>query len=102
MIAENVSWWNQNDSFDGKTGIGCGTARGEARDLLAGRRAYWVSEQSCSFIDDRSVGRNPAVPISGTLHRCSAAGAWEEYFKPFTYPHPFRGPAAPGEPKMIR
>ena len=37
-IAENVSWWNQNDNFDGRTGIGCGTARSEAGEVLAGRR----------------------------------------------------------------
>ena len=100
-IAENVSWWNHNDSFDGRAGIGCGTLAARPATCSPGV-AYWVSEQSCSYIDDRSVGRNPAIPISGTLHRCSAAGTWEEYFTPFTYPHPFRGPAPPGEPKMIR
>ena len=100
-LAENLSWWNQNDKFDGKTGIGCGTLAARPAICSPGV-GYWASGQSCSFIDNRSVGRNPSVPISGTLYRCTAVGAWEEYFKPFTYPHPFRGPAAPGGPKMIR
>jgi hypothetical protein len=67
---ENVHFWNHNASFDGTTGVGVG--------LLAARPAactkgvgYWATDTE-------------------TLYRSSATNTWEEYYKPYTYPHPLR------------
>jgi hypothetical protein len=92
VIAEDSEFYNHNVNFDGTTGVGCG--------LLADRPAtctpgvgYWATEQSCTGVDDASVGAHPETPVSGTLYKCTAPNTWEAYYTPYTYPHPLRGEA---------
>jgi hypothetical protein len=92
VIAEDSEFYNHNVDFDGTTGVGCG--------LLADRPAtctpgvgYWATEQSCTGVDDASVGAHPETPVSGTLYKCTAPNTWEAYYTPYTYPHPLRGEA---------
>jgi hypothetical protein len=77
----NRDAWVQGASFDGTTGVGMG--------LLAARPAtctkgvgYWATDTK-------------------TLYRAAATNTWEEYYKPYTYPHPLREEGEEMENKTI-
>ena len=88
------SYWAQEPTgtFDGTGntggGVGCGTLANRPPTCTAGV-GYWATNQSCSDLTGM-VGANPSTPIDGTLYKCNASGQWEEYYKPYTYPHPLR------------
>jgi len=65
----NLDCWKQVAAFDGTSGVGAG--------LLAGRPATGTAGVGYWATDTR------------TLYRWTA-GKWEEYYKPYTYPHPLR------------
>jgi hypothetical protein len=92
LIAEDVDVFWQKSSFDGTSGVGCGTLADRPVTCTAGV-AYWATEQSCTTIDDANVGAHPTAPISGTLYKCITPNTWTEYYTPYTYPHPLRGEA---------
>lgn len=81
------------DYFDDKTnsGVRCGTLANIPTTCTAGQ-GYWATMQSCSNLAGM-VGTNPATPLSGTLYKCIATNTWAAFYKPYTYPHPFRGDA---------
>lgn len=85
-ITENVDYFNYNASFDGTTGIGCGTVANLPATCTTGV-GYWATTQSCSDMTGM-VGANPAAPISGTLYKCTSTNTWTAYYTPYTYPHP--------------
>jgi hypothetical protein len=80
-------------SFDGSSGVGCGTLANRPASASKIGVAYWATNQSCSVIDDY-VGVDPTLPISGTLYVWNGSG-WEKHFTPYTYPHPRRKPEKP-------
>jgi hypothetical protein len=94
-IIANVDVFVQGASFDGTTGVGCGTltALQEAAyytSCTAGV-GYWATTQSCTDLTNM-VGKSPSSTISGTLYKCNATGnGWDVLFSPYTYPHPLRG-----------
>lgn len=106
-ISENREWWNHKTSFDGTSGMGCGTLANRPPTCTTGV-GYWATNQSCSDLTGM-VGKNPATPISGTLYKCTAPNTWAAYYKPYTYPHPLRtedlpapsGPATPTGLKLL-
>jgi hypothetical protein len=66
----NREFWWEGGTFNGTSGVGFG--------LLAARPAtcttgvgYWATDTK-------------------TLYRAAATNTWEEYYKPYTYPHPLR------------
>jgi hypothetical protein len=93
VIAENSEFYNQKIDFDGTAGVGCGPLSARPVTCTTGV-GYWATEQSCTGIDDASVGAHPTTPISGTLYKCMAPDTWTAYYTPYTYPHPLRGEAA--------
>jgi hypothetical protein len=92
VIAENSEFYNHNPDFDGTTGVGCGLLSSLPATCTQGV-GYWATEQSCTGIDEASVGAHPITPISGTLYKCTAPDTWEAYYTPYTYPHPLRSEA---------
>ena len=86
-LAENVDFWNQNTSFDGLSGIGCGNLSSMPATCTVGV-GYWVTEQNCSGVDATNIGINPTTQIDGTLYKCTATDTWSAYYVPFDYPHP--------------
>jgi hypothetical protein len=98
-LAENSNFWADDISFDGITGIGCGTLAARPPTCVGGT-GYWATDQSCSNLTGL-LGANPTTPISGTLYKCTAPNTWTSYYAPYTYPHPLRigadttPPAAP-------
>ena len=94
-LVQNREWWEQGASFDGTSGVGCGTLatlQGAAyyTECTAGV-GYWATDQSCADLTGL-VGANPATPISGTLYKCNATGdGWDSYYTLYDYPHPLRG-----------
>ena len=99
-IDENSDWWQDDTSFDGNAGIGCGTLS-QMQDISTCTEgvAFWVTTQSCSDLTGM-VGKDPSTPIAGTLYRCNGSNQWIEYYKPYTYPHPLRG-GNPPQPQYL-
>ena len=88
VVNENSEYFKYNASFDGSTGIGCGTLASRPATCTTGV-AYWATNQSCSNLTGM-VGKNPGTAISGTLYKCTATNTWTPYYTPYTYPHPLR------------
>jgi len=87
-IIANRDYYYTNASFDGTTGVGCGTLASRPATCTTGV-GYWATDQSCSSLTGL-VGASPATPISGTLYKCTATDTWTSYYTPYTYPHPLR------------
>lgn len=94
----NEDYWLYTESFNGTSGVGCGTTR---PGTCTTGTAFWETSQSCSTLADY-IGTTPTTPISGTLYKCTATDTWTEYYEPYTYPHPLRTEAydivAPASP----
>jgi hypothetical protein len=84
----NRDFWAQGDTFNGTSGVGCGTLASRPSTCTTGV-GYWATNQSCSDLTGL-VGANPTTPISGTLYKCTATNTWTAYYTPYTYPHPLR------------
>lgn len=87
-LVENREFWNYNASFDGTTGMGCGTLAARPVTCTVGV-GYWATNQSCTDLTGM-VGASPAAPISGTLYRCTSTNVWTAHYTPYAYPHPLR------------
>ena len=102
-ILANRDYYDYNTSFNGTSGVGCGTLAARPVTCTAGV-GYWATNQSCSNLTGL-VGANPIAPISGTLYKCTATDVWEEYYTPYVYPHPLSGNAtitiADSDPKSV-
>jgi hypothetical protein len=85
-LAENVDFWQDAASFNGTSGVGCGTLANRPTTCTPGV-AYWATNQSCTDLTGM-VGAHPATPISGTLYKCIAANTWDSGSSPLPYPHP--------------
>jgi hypothetical protein len=93
-IQENRDYYTHTASFNGTSGVGCGTLANlqsaEYYDDCEPGVGYWATNQKCDDLTGM-VGVNPSTPISGTLYKCNAEGTgWEPYYTPYTYPHPLR------------
>jgi len=88
-INENDEFFDFDTSFDGTSGVGCGTLANRPATCTTGV-GYWATDQSCSDLSG-VVGVNPTTPISGMLYKCTATNTWTAYYTPYTYPHPLRG-----------
>jgi hypothetical protein len=66
----NLDCWKQVDSFDGTSGMGVGPLAARPTSGVSGV-GYWATDAK-------------------TLYRWSSNIGWEEYYKPYTYPHPMR------------
>lgn len=99
LVADR-DFYNYTTSFNGTTGVGCGTLASRPATCTTGV-GYWATNQSCTDLTGMT-GKDPATPISGVLYKCTATNTWTEYYTPYTYPHPLRtevadivSPAAP-------
>jgi len=63
-------WWEQR-SFDGLSGVGVGPLAARPSTATKVGVGYWATDAK-------------------TLYRWTAAGGWEEFYKPYAYPHPLR------------
>jgi len=88
VLVENLTHWQQAESFDGTSGIGCGTSSARPIKCTAGV-AYWETNQSCTNLAGMT-GANPTSPISGTLYKCTTTNTWTQAYIPYKYPHPLR------------
>jgi len=93
-IAQNQDFWIHNPSYNGTTEIGVGCGSSLPSNCTTGD-GFWVTNQSCNSISDDNVGMDPTTPITGTFYKCTSTDTWEEYYTPYTYPHPLRNPSAP-------
>lgn len=95
-IQEDRDYYIQGSSFDGTSGVGCGTLANRPATCTTGV-AYWATNQSnCSDLtgyvgDSTQRTSGIATKIEGSLYKC-VANAWEETpsYTPYTYPHPLR------------
>jgi hypothetical protein len=89
-IVADRDYYTHNASFNGTSGVGCGTLANRPATCTTGT-AYWATDQSCTDMTGM-VGKAPSTPISGSLYKC-VDNAWEETasYTPYTYPHPLRG-----------
>jgi hypothetical protein len=102
-LTANLHYFNYNTSFDGTTGVGCGTFAAMMTILpCTNGTAVWVpnplldTSSSCYDLDGWT-GRNNAKAASvngkiGKLYQCQN-NTWVEFYEPYTYPHPLRGGA---------
>jgi len=82
----NRDYFNYTSSFNGTSGVGCGTLASRPSTCTTGV-GYWATNQSCTDLSGM-MGANPATPISGTLYKCTATNTWTSYYTPYAYPHP--------------
>jgi hypothetical protein len=102
-LRENVDFWQDNPSFNGESGIGCGPLSSRPHACAVGT-GYWATNQSCANLAGM-VGDRPSSPISGKLYRCVSSNTWDSGVSPLTYPHPLRSPSPPAgvlPPKNLR
>jgi hypothetical protein len=88
-IAVNRDYYTEGASFNGTSGVGCGTLAAIPATCTTGV-GYWATNQSCSSFTGQ-IGANPATPFSGTLYKCTSTNTWTSYYTPYTYPHPLQG-----------
>ncbi|HUV26573.1 MAG TPA: hypothetical protein VMW34_04325, partial [Anaerolineales bacterium] len=98
-IAEDSEWFDYDESFDGTSGMGCGTVETmNAITPTLSNAGFWVPDNitntPCNTVSDDNVGLDPTYPVEGTLYKW-VDSAWTEYFTPYTYPHPLRDAAVP-------
>jgi hypothetical protein len=90
VVNENDEYFNYNPSFDGTTGIGCGTLANRPITCTTGV-GYWATTQSCTDLTGLvgDINTNPTrQTISGILYKCTSPNTWTLYYQPYTYPHP--------------
>jgi len=98
-LNENDEFFFHNASFNGSSGIGCGSlAEMNSISPTTENVGFWVTNQSCDSISNENVGVNPRTPITGTLY-INKGGTWQRFYTPYTYPHPLR---VGGESQDIR
>lgn len=85
-IQPNRDYYAYNSSFNGTSGVGCGTLANRPNACTSGV-AYWATNQSC-FNLVGLVGANHTDIIIGTLYRCSTTNTWVVHYQPYAYPHP--------------
>jgi len=90
-ISENIDWFDDETSFNGTAGVGCGTLAARPATCTAGV-GYWATDQSCTDISTYVGAGDSKVKLDGTLYICGATG-WADgsTYTPYTYPHPLRG-----------
>jgi hypothetical protein len=68
VLAENVTHWNETNSFNGTSGIGVGLRSARPATCVIGV-GYWATD-------------------SNILYVATAPNTWSRYYKPLAYPHP--------------
>lgn len=71
-MLENENFWIHDTAFDGSSGMGVGTLASRPNSGLTVGVGYWATDEN-------------------KLYRATGATTWEEYYTPYTYPHPGRG-----------
>lgn len=79
-IVENRDYFNQNNNFNGTTGIGI--------DLLSNRPdscttgvAFWATDQGGDWNKTNTTAND------GILYKCTYTNTWSQYFIPYSFPH---------------
>jgi hypothetical protein len=67
----NIDCWRHTTPFTGASGVGVGLLAARPSSGLTVGVGYWATDTK-------------------TLYRWTATKGWEEYYKPYTYPHPLR------------
>jgi hypothetical protein len=88
-LAAGVDFFTDSSS----PGVGAGAPQNRPATCRPGQ-GYWATNQSVGDLSGM-VGAKPASPISGTLYRCTANGAWDGGASPLPYPHPLRSGSSP-------
>jgi hypothetical protein len=100
-IKANRDYYENNASFTGTSGVGCGKIADRPATCTPGV-SYWATEQTCTELNGMT-GMNPVTPLKGILYKCTNTNTWTEAFTPYEYPHPLRGNTmiAPSNLKVI-
>ena len=85
VLEENDDFFNHNTSFNGASGVGCGTLANRPTSCSIGV-GYWATEQSCSSTNDTHVGRNASTPLAGVLVHLHSAKHLDEASDPLHLP----------------
>jgi len=76
-IQEERDFYDEDTTFDGKTGVGVGTLAARSATCVTGV-GYWATDQ----------GSWNTSGADGVLYKCTAPNTWTLYYTPYAYPHP--------------
>ena len=80
FLLDDIDYFNEDESFDGSSGVGVGTASEMA--AITGTKqfvGFWVTDEG----DWNTDGTDGRLYIWD-------GNSWEQYYEPYTYPHPLR------------
>ena len=81
-IQPNRDYYDWTGSFNGTSGVGSGTLSAIPSTCTKGA-GYWATDQG-SWNQSGGGGQ-------GELYVCTATNTWNQYYTPYTYPHPLTG-----------
>ncbi|MFA5248579.1 MAG: hypothetical protein WC415_05175, partial [Patescibacteria group bacterium] len=85
-LQENRDYYNENQSFDGTTGVGIGTLSARPSTCTAG----------VGYVATDEGHWNSYGGSNGVFYKCTATNTWTEYYMPYAYPHPLTATSTMG------
>lgn len=88
ILAANREFWNYTSSFNGSSGVGCGS--NEPTMNCEKGVGFWKTSYTPASTPPANMTDLKTYCQSGFFYKAIASNSWNLYYKPYTYPHPLR------------